>query len=469
MSIVQENASDIKIELLELVTPAETFDLQRLFVSMNIYEDLFGGSVTMDLFLNDSINLPYKAPILGEEYLNFTVSSKSVEGEGVVLEPGPMYTVSITDRHLVKDRQQLYILHFTSEQDIVNSNTTVSRSFRGKKISTIVSTLLNEYIDPEGSGNDFFVEETDGIENIVIPNWKPFKAINWLAKRAINKNNIPNYLFWESNGKTYFKSVETLLTQQVKQKFIFSPIIAAEQKLEQLALGRIQLDNLEIINQFNITRNTENGLYASKLITHDIVKKKIQQHTYGLNEAYASDIAHTVGHDDNAYMPISSIDTYYTVQDRFTFAPQDIGSNEGDNIQSYYDSKIMFHPKHNQMYALNSNDLYDNYVENWKLKRNALILGLDQIKLRITFSGLSYLSVGHTVDITVPSSEKVLEQNPGKVKNPDDLIDKYLSGTYLITALKHMIAWNSGKPVYTMLAEVTKDALADVPSYRSKE
>ena len=159
MSKVQQDASDIKIEFLELVTPAETFDLQRLFVSMNIYEDLFGGSVTIDLFLNDSINLPYKAPILGEEYLNFVISSKSVTGNAkqrVELNPGPMYIVSITDRHLTKDRQQLYVLHFTSEQDIVNSNTTVSRSFRGKTIGTIVNILLNDYIDPEKAGRRMF-------------------------------------------------------------------------------------------------------------------------------------------------------------------------------------------------------------------------------------------------------------------------------------------------------------------------
>ena len=148
MAESQEFASDIKIAFLELVTPTGVYDLQELFVSMNIYEDLFGDSVTIDLVLNDSINLPYKAPILGEEYLNFTVSSKSVTGDTkqrVELNPGPMYVVSITDRHLTKDRQQLYILHFTSEQDIVNSNTTVSRSFRGKTISTIVNTLLNDY------------------------------------------------------------------------------------------------------------------------------------------------------------------------------------------------------------------------------------------------------------------------------------------------------------------------------------
>ena len=186
MAESQEFASDIKIAFLELVTPTGVYDLQELFVSMNIYEDLFGDSVTIDLVLNDSINLPYKAPILGEEYLNFSIFTKSVDGEGNNINPGPMYTVSITDRHLTKDRQQLYILHFTSEQDIVNSNTTVSRSFRGKTIGTIVNILLNDYIDPEESGNDLVIEETVGIENIVIPNWKPFKAINWLAKRAIN-------------------------------------------------------------------------------------------------------------------------------------------------------------------------------------------------------------------------------------------------------------------------------------------
>ena len=460
MAKTQERASEIRFEFLELVTPKETFDLQKLFVSMNIYEDLFGDHVSVDILLNDSINLPQKAPILGEEYLNFNVYSKSIDGEGVDIAPGPMYTVSLTDRHVTKDRQQLYLLHLTSELDITNSNTTVSRSFRGKTISSIVDTLLVDYLNID---NDVVIEKTDGIENIIIPNWKPFQAINWLAKRAVNKNNVPNYLFWESNGVTNFKSIETLLTQKVKQKFIFSPIVEANQKMEQLAVGRIQLDNLEIISQFNATRNIENGLYASKLITHDIVKKKIQQHTYSLTQAFASDITHT-----DKYMPISSADTYYDVSDRFTFAPQETGSNKGDNVQSYYDSRVMFHPKHNQMYSQNSNDVYDNKVEEWKLKRNALILGLDQIKLKITFSGKSYLRAGHTVDITVPSPEKVLEQNPGKVKNPDDLVDKYLSGTYLITALRHMISWNNGKPVYTMVAEVTKDGLGDVPLYADR-
>ena len=461
MAKTQERASEIKFEFLELVTPRGVHDLRELFVGLNIFEDLFNDHITMDILINDSLNLPYKAPILGEEYLNFRAYNKSIDGEGVDIAPGPMHSVSVSNRHITKDRQQLYFLHFTSEQDIINSNTSISRSFRGKKISDIVDTIIGDYLSYD---NDIIIEETVGLENVVIPNWKPFDAIKWLSKRAINKNNVPNYLFWESNGVNYFQSIDTLLSQQVKQKFIFSPIIDSNQKMEQLALGRIQLDNLEILSQFDMSYNIESGLYASKLITHDIVKKKIQQHTYNLTQAYASDIAHT-----DKYMPISSVETHYDVSDRQTFAPQVVGSNKGDNKQSYYDSKIKFHPKHNQMYSKNSNDLYDNKVEEWKLQRSALINTLNQIKLRITFSGKSYLRVGHTVDITVPSPEKVLEQNPGKIKNPDDLIDKYLSGTYLITALKHNIEYNNGKPVYTMVAEVIKDALGDVPSYGSKE
>ena len=41
MATTQARATDVRFEFLELITPTGTFDLQKLFVSMNIYEDLF--------------------------------------------------------------------------------------------------------------------------------------------------------------------------------------------------------------------------------------------------------------------------------------------------------------------------------------------------------------------------------------------------------------------------------------------
>ena len=456
------SGSDVTIEFLELVSPFYTFDLQPYFIEMNIYEDLYSPSLTMDIVLNDSVNLPQKVPILGEEYLNFSFASKSIGGDtgigGDEINPGYMYVTSITDRHITKDKQQVYILHLTSEQSIINYNTSISRSFRGKLISEIAETLLNDYID---SGNDFVIEQTDGLEHVVIPNWKPFKAINWLTKLAVNTKNIPSFLFWESIGVTYFKSVETLLEQESKHKFILKPT-TDDKAAVATASGITPLTSLEIINQFDIPHNITIGLYSSKLITHDIVRKKIEQTTYGLNQAFGSEIAHT-----DEFMPISSEDTYYEVADRQNYAPQK-NNVEGENIQSFFDSNIRLKTKHDKLYCKNVSDLYDNNVENILLKRNALINGLNQIKLQITFSGISFLRVGFTVDIDVPSPEVVIEEKAGEVKNKEEMVDKMLSGTYLITALKHSVIMQDGKPQYGMTAEVTKDGLGDVPAYGEK-
>lgn len=460
MAKYQTLASDVRVDFLELITPLQVFDLKPIFVSMNIYEDMFGDSLTVDILINDSINLPYHGPILGEEYLNFEISTKSIETEkGVSLLPGPMYTVSITNRHITKDRQQLYMLHFTSEQDIVNSNTTLSRSFRNKKISTIVTEILDTHL---GSDNTQDIEETKGLENIVIPNWKPFKAINWLAKRAINNNDVANYLFWETIDYTHFISLDKILSRDIVQKFVLNTISSDSKKQDAAAAGFMELDSLGIVSQFNITRNIKNGYYSSKLITHDIIKKSIKQNNLSLTSLYTDEINHT-----DEYMPISTSEPYYSdmVDDRVNFAPQGLGINEGNNIQSFSDSKIIFYPKHDKLYSSVSSESYNNNVEQWLLQRNSLIQGLNQIKLIITFPGISYLRTGDKVSITVPSPERVIEQKAGKIKDPEKLNDKYLSGVYLITSLKHTIDYNSGSPKYSMTAELTKDALGDVPSY----
>ena len=466
MAKEQHVPSELRVDFLELVTPSITHDLRNSnWVVFNIYEDIFRENITAEIMMNDSLNLPFKLPILGQEYLNFEISSKSIEGgdRGTSLFPGPMYVTAITKRELVKDRQQLYMLHFTSLQDVINSNTTISQSFRGKRISEIVDTIMSDYLDYD---NDIFIEETVGVENIVIPNWKPFKALSWLAQRSINKNEVPNYLFWESNGANYFKSVDTIMASDPKQDFVYSPVVEKSQPLKELVKGRTHLSGLKIINQFNTVRNFKNGLYASKLITHDIVKKEIKQHTFGLEQVYTPGINHTAGYSGDKFMPITNQDPGWYMSDRNTFAPQGDGINEGDSMQSYFDSNVMFHPKHDRMYAEHPGDEYDNNVEDWKLKRRALILGLGQVKLQISFPGISYLRAGQIISIVVPAADRVVEENPGIPKNPEDLIDKFLSGNYMITKLKHIIKWNGGKISYEMLAEVVKDALGYPPTYK---
>jgi hypothetical protein len=466
MGTLSQRASDVRIDFIELLTPAGTYDLTNFLISFNMYESIYEECVRIEIVINDSVNLPYYAPILGEEQLNMIFSTQSVERGEQEINPGQMYSVSITDRHIVKDRQNVYILHFVSQQGLCSMNSTVSRSYQGKTISQIVFDIYDEYLDNDDSGNELIIEPTKGIENIVIPNWKPFDAINWLSKRALNSNDVPNYLFWESNGNTYFQSVDTLMKQEVIQKFVYNPLSNDTTKLVAAKNNAMEIDNMEIISQFNITHNIENGLYASKMITHDIVKKKITERTHSLDDIYDGRINHT-----DEYMPISRIETDYAINDRHTFAPLDTNhSNQGDNIQSYYDSKIIVWPKHNKMFSQTPTEEYDNNVEDWLLQRNALIHSLNQIKVVITTPGMSFLRSGQKVELTVPSPEKVVKTGDGKITNKESLKDYYLSGEYIITAINHDVNFlgaESGNR-YRNTMELTKDALGSAPGKTGK-
>ncbi len=465
MAEKQLSGSELEIRWFELLTLDATIKLDPYIMNMNIYEDMMGNCISADLMLNDSVNIPVHAPIVGQETLNFNFATKSLG----TLKCGELVLTSIKKRYLTKERQQIYMLHFVSQAAIAGVSQKISRSFRGKKISEIVGTIWNEYFFSEDWGDEI-IEPTEGIDHIVIPNWKPIQALNWLAKRAVNANGCANYLFYETMNSepdddplAVFESVDRAISRPAKRKFIYSASVEDTKKIVKASQGISELLDLKIANQFNLFENVNGGYYASKLITHDIVKKKIRQHTHSLKDVYTPDINHT-----DMYMPIRADSDYITDHiekaNPRSYAPEDNArSSDGGIIEKEYDSKIMFHPKHDRMYAKSKTDLYDNGVENWKLNRNTMIQGLNQIKLMITFPGFSTIHAGDTIEVIVPAAQKVIEKKPGEVANKEDLIDKQLSGKYLITVLKHCITKSDRTLFYTSKAEVVKDAIGAAP------
>ena len=82
------------------------------------------------------------------------------------------------------------------------------------------------------------------------------------------------------------------------------------------------------------------------------------------------------------------------------------------------------------------------------------------ISIILSVNGNSLFRVGQTVTVILPSSETT-----DKDKKSDSADDKFLSGKYMITAIKH-IFYKDKKMSYNMKVEVTKDGLEDVVAYR---
>ena len=80
--------------------------------------------------------------------------------------------------------------------------------------------------------------------------------------------------------------------------------------------------------------------------------------------------------------------------------------------------------------------------------------------MQVECAGLSFIRVGMTAILNVASAETT---SKGK---HDIAFDKFLTGTYMVTAIRHMFNLDKGDTSYKMIVELTKDGLDNVATSR---
>ena len=466
----QDNIQDVTVNSLSIRSAIATFDIEPFLVELNIEESLFKTSLTGSIVLADSYNIPEKFPIVGEETVNIDISLAGLDGRAdetfYTIKPPPMHINSISGRFFSKPKAQVFTLELVSEQYMSNIHSKVSRSYNDYLISDMVTDIYYNYLGDEDKTRPFRVEPTNQTESLIIPNLSPLEAIKWLTKRAIQVDgNGVNYLFFETLSGPRFVSLNKLSENESFFRYRLSARLDDPTGVENLAVGIQRINKIYFMGQFDKVDNAINGLYSSKLVTHDIVRKKITQHDFnGYNNFVGLNHAGTF-----PTISSSNVETKSSEVPRTSFAPADDEnafpiSTEKD-LSSMTDSHVVFYPKHNQLYAKNKSDLYDNKVEEWKLQRTSQIKSYDNITFIIEVAGNSLIRVGQIITIDIPSPESTDAD-----KSSGDYFDKFLSGNYMITAIKHVfhkVEAKDNKITYTMKIEVVKDALEDLVANRT--
>ena len=463
----QNNATDVSVKTLEIKGATGAQDLNPYFQELSIFEDIFRPALTANLVLIDSHNLPYKIPIVGEETVDIDISltgfGDGQDSEAYSIKPPPMHVNSLNARSVVdpkKPKSQRFTLELVSETFMSNLHSKVSKSYNNNRISNIVKDIYYKYLYDDKIG--ITAEQTERTERVVIPNLSPFDAIAWLAERAVpSESSGVNYVYYETMRGSFFISLNSLVEKPSIFKFIQKPRLEDPSGVEHASAGIIKIKDFKFIKQFDKCENTSRGVYAAKLITHDIVTKKITQFEYGgFNEWFGFNHC-----GDFPPLSNSEVETRSAGVVRTSHAPSSEANRypttDEKNLNNMIDSKVEFYPKHDQMYAQNLNDLYDNKVETWKLRRNGHIGIYDGINILIEASGNSALRVGMTAELYLPSPETT-----DKDKKSDSVDDKFLSGKYLVTAIQHIFSRGKEKVTYNMKVELSKDGLEDVVDAR---
>lgn len=96
-----------------------------------------------------------------------------------------------------------YRLHFCSPEVLNNDRVRVSQSYEDT-LENIVKSILNDHLK---TSKDIWLEPTDGVWKITIPNMHPFEAIQMLLQQARSKDRIwANFNFYETTKGWRFKS-----------------------------------------------------------------------------------------------------------------------------------------------------------------------------------------------------------------------------------------------------------------------
>ena len=246
-----------------------------LVSGMILYEDIFHNTLSGSLIVtSDPLDVINTLPLEGNEIVNLSLDG--INSDETCELTMSLYTVG--GLTYSRPDEKSYTLELVSVEYLQNLKTLVSRSYMNEKIEEIIKDLLirdievslnNRPIDlsmANVGSKSFDIEPTVGLHDIIIPNWKPFDAIDWLASRAIPDRGEVGYTFFESRNGFHFRSYNSLLDQDAVATYTYSNSSYANKGSagEEFRFMRWQVDRIP-----NIKENIENGMYSNRIISHD--------------------------------------------------------------------------------------------------------------------------------------------------------------------------------------------------------
>jgi hypothetical protein len=422
-------AQDFTLKSLTILSPNYgAYELMPIMTEMDYFEDIFSNVVTGRVMVSDAEGFVEKFNLNGNEYLRMTFGKAG----GKQFDVDKIFRVyKMSARSLVSNMQtEAYILHFCSEELVLSEQYKVSKSYKDMKISEIITDICGENYLEVPKNKKLDIEETDGIYNFIVPNFKPFEAINWLSTYAKSKTEGvigADMLFFENKDGYKFASLQTLFNQNIYRTYSYEPKNVDGKNQSQNEKFYSVL-TYEFINSFDTLDAINSGIFANQLITFDPLLQKHSTVDFNYKDYFEKSKSLNKFPVVNNAKNRKGDTIYETPQAVIKMAT----SNSGQKDVSYIGGKPG---------SYSHNIFIEEYVPN----RTAQISLTNYNKMKLVIDGDPGATVGSTINFNL------LSTNP---KTNGKEPDKFYSGKYLITAVRHSINITSFKTVL----EIVKDS-----------
>lgn len=331
------------------------------------------------------------------------------------------------------DKEVTYSFHGLSIEYTKTCNNLISEAFSGN-ITNIVKKIINEKIyEKTKVKRSVFVsekikspKERNG-EKIIIANMDPYKALNFLATRAVGtKDDV--FVFFKNTKGYKFVGFNELFEQKVSQQQQFKIGFtnsagkdSDERKNSNAESDRDEqtIEGADIRFTNNYLEGLNSHIFAGETITHDLLTQETNKHKFSL-------------------------------KDDFSKIPK-LGKK---NIHSLYDYVAKTFTEGSGTTKLVSKSKF-GYEKNIHL-RNYLIYSIKNC-LDINFgsdTATGVIRAGTAIEIEVPTTD--LTKNQDNKENPDP--NEKLTGKYLIKSVEHLFTGEKDNLKYTIAVNAFKNA-----------
>jgi len=416
-------------------TTGNEFDIIDIVETINFYEHIYSNTVTGSIILKDTTNIVMNLPIIGEERLKLRILTPQVnpKPETVIdYTLTPLIIHKINSQTGEGENAQIVSLQFCSIETFRNQTSRVSQSYKGTTTDIVEKILRDEqYLR---SKKKLYKETSANLAKVVFPNYRPFKCIDYLTtiSNSATNNSSPSYLFFETTKGYHFRTIDGLCKEPIK--FYFREHIGSELNESKATDAKLTMETIVKYsrNQKKDTiNNINNGMISSKLITHDVYNKKIDNYDFD----YLTNFSNDIHPDEGESTPIVS---------------QSVDPETGKSFSEQKDTKLFVtSTSYGQSFSEGENYPYqsENYNQTLqrKISRNRQFNNGDNLSIEVP--GQTFIQVGDKVNITIGATSTTV----------DETDDNTLSGTYIVMKLRHIFITSREKK-HRILMEIARDS-----------
>lgn len=249
-----------------------TVDLRTGVQSIDYYEDLFSPTITAKILVTttgsviDNTGVYLGLPLRGGERLSMKIEGNTDNNPGLNFSDNNSLYVSGITNVIRGSNQETFVLNLCSREAITNETSRVPIRFpTSSPISVSAEEIIKKYLV---TGKELFIDQTSNKYGFIGNMKKPFTLLTWLASKGVPESGgdgTAGYFFYETQDGYCFKSVDSLISQEVSEVYTVTEISDPNNKQDFQILNHVTTRNNNLLEKLRLGQYSTQRSYFNPL------------------------------------------------------------------------------------------------------------------------------------------------------------------------------------------------------------